>query len=42
MRPEEILKRCVMEEEHPMILEEAHECIVGGHYAGKETTQKVL
>jgi hypothetical protein len=25
-----------------MILEEGHEGIVGGHYEGKETTQKVL
>jgi hypothetical protein len=31
-----------MEEERPLILEEAHEGIAGGNYAGKETTQKVL
>jgi hypothetical protein len=37
MGPNEILRRCVMEEEFPMILEEAHEGIAGGHYAGKET-----
>jgi hypothetical protein len=37
MGPDEILRRCVMEGEIPMILAEAHEGIVGGHYAGKET-----
>jgi hypothetical protein len=38
MGPDEILRRCVMEVERPLILEEAHEGITGGHYAGKETT----
>jgi hypothetical protein len=38
MGPDEILMRCVMEAEIPLILAEAHEGIVGGHYAGKETT----
>jgi hypothetical protein len=42
MGPYEILRRCVMESKIPLILAEAHEGIVGGHYAGKETTQKVL
>jgi hypothetical protein len=42
MGSDEILKRCVMEIERPMILEESHEGIVGGHYVGKETVQKVL
>jgi hypothetical protein len=42
MGPDEILRRCVMEAERPLILAEAHEGIVGGHYVGKETTQKVL
>jgi hypothetical protein len=42
MVPYEILRRCVMESERPLILAEAHECIIGGHYAGKETTQKIL
>jgi hypothetical protein len=42
MGPDEILRRCVMEVERPMILEESHEGIVGGHYVGKETMQKVL
>jgi transposase InsO family protein len=42
MGPNEILRRCVMEEELLMILAEAHECIPGEHYAGKATVQKVL
>jgi hypothetical protein len=42
MGPDEILRRCVMEVEHLLILAEAHEGITGGHYAGKETAQKVL
>jgi hypothetical protein len=37
-----ILRRCVMEHERPIILEEAHEGIARIHYAGKSTTQKVL
>jgi ABC-type antimicrobial peptide transport system ATPase subunit len=40
--PDEILRRFVMEAEIPLILEEAHEGIAGGHYVGKETTQKIL
>jgi hypothetical protein len=42
MGPNEILRRCVMEAERPLILTEAHEGITGGHYVGKATTQKVL
>jgi hypothetical protein len=42
MGPDEILRRCVMESKRPLILAEAHEGITGGHYARKETTQKVL
>jgi hypothetical protein len=42
MGPDEILRICVMEAERPVILEEAHEGIAGGHYAGKATAQKVL
>jgi hypothetical protein len=37
-----ILRRCVLEHERPRILVEAREVIVGGHYAEKDTTQKVL
>jgi hypothetical protein len=42
MGPDEILRRCVMEAERPLILVEVHEGIVGGHYVGKATMQKVL
>jgi hypothetical protein len=35
MGPDEILRRCVMEAERPLILAEVHEGITGGHYAGK-------
>jgi hypothetical protein len=42
MGPDVISRRCVMEVEMPLILEEAHESITGGHYVGKETTPKVL
>jgi hypothetical protein len=37
-----ILRRCVMEHESPIILAEAHEGIAGGHYTGKAIAQKVL
>ena len=40
--PNEILRRYVLEHERRRILEEAHAGIVGGHYAGKPTAQKVL
>jgi hypothetical protein len=40
--PYEILRRCVMELERPLILLEEHEGITRGHYAGKETMHKVL
>jgi hypothetical protein len=42
MGPDEILRRCVMDTKRPLILEEAHEGIAGGHYERKETMQKVL
>jgi hypothetical protein len=42
MGPNEILRICVMDSKRPLILAEAHEGIKGGHYVGKETTQKVL
>jgi hypothetical protein len=35
MGPDEILRRCVMKAEQPMILAEAHEGIAGGNYSGK-------
>jgi hypothetical protein len=37
-----ILRRCVLEHERPRNLVEAHESIAGGHYAGKDTAQKVF
>jgi len=37
-----ILRRCQMEHERPIILVEPHEGIVGGHYSKKATAQKVL
>lgn len=40
--PDEVLRRCVLEHERPIILAEAHEGIAGGHYAGKATAQKIL
>jgi hypothetical protein len=42
MGTDNILRRCVLEHERPRILAEAHEGIVGGHYARKKTTHKVL
>ena len=42
MRPDEILCRCVLEHENPLILAEAHSGAVGGHYAGKDMAQKIL
>jgi hypothetical protein len=42
MEHDEILRRCVMEAEIPLILVESHEGITRRHYAGKATTQKVL
>jgi hypothetical protein len=42
MGPDEILRRCVMEVERPLILTKSHEGIAGGKYAGKDTTHKVL
>jgi hypothetical protein len=37
-----ILRRCVLENERPMILSEAHKGITGGHYARKVTSWKIL
>ena len=39
---DEVLRRYVLEHERQAILIEAHEGIAGGHYAGKEMTQKIL
>jgi hypothetical protein len=37
-----ILRRYVLEHERMVILEETHDGIVGGHYAGRETAQNIL
>jgi hypothetical protein len=42
MGPDEIIRRCIMEIERPLILTEAHEGIAGGHYAGRATKQKFM
>jgi transposase InsO family protein len=42
MGADNILRRCVIEHERPRIFAESHEGIVGGHYVGKDRTQKVL
>jgi hypothetical protein len=42
MGVDSILRRYVLDHERPRILAESHKGIVGGHYAGKATTQKVL
>ncbi len=42
MGPDEILRRCVLEHEKPLILAEAHARAVGGHYAGKAIAHKIL
>jgi hypothetical protein len=39
---ENILRRCFMEHERPIILVKSHEGIVQEHYAGKATVQKIL
>ena len=40
--PDEVLRRYVLDLERPMILDEAHVGIAGGHYSGKPIAQKVL
>ena len=40
IRPNEILRQCVLEHGRPMILDEAHDGVAGGHYIGKLITQK--
>ena len=42
MGPDEILRRCVLEHEKPLILAEAHSGAARGHYAGKAIAQKIL
>lgn len=40
--PIEILRRCVVDHEKTVVLEEAHGGVVGGPYAGKATAHKIL
>ena len=40
--PDEILRQYVLSHERPLILQEAHVGIPGGHYSGNLTEQKVL
>jgi hypothetical protein len=42
MGADNILQRYVLEHERPMVLAEAHQGIIGGHYTGKATMKKVL
>ncbi len=42
MGPNNVLCRCVMEEEIPNVLLESHEGLVGGHMGLDATAQKVL
>jgi len=42
MGPDELLCIYVPEHERHSILVEVHGGVTGGHYAGKETTQKIL
>jgi hypothetical protein len=42
MGVDNILRRYVLEHERPRILAKSHEGIMGGNYAGKSTTHKVL
>jgi hypothetical protein len=39
---DKILIQCVLEHERLMILEEAHDEITGGHYAGRESAQNIF
>ena len=40
--PDEMLRKCVPEEEQTDILKFCHELPCGGHFAGRKTTHKVL
>jgi len=39
---DDILRRCILDHEKIVVLDEAHGGLSGGHYAGKATTQKIL
>ncbi len=40
--PDEILRRCVLEHEKPLILAKAHARVARGHYASRATAKKIL
>ena len=42
MGPDEILQKCLLKHQRPLVLDKAHDGIVGGHYRGKGTAQKIL
>jgi hypothetical protein len=42
MGADNILRRCVLEHERPIILVESHEGITGGYYVGKANEKKVF
>ena len=42
MGPDHILRWCVLEEEIPKVLKEAHEGLAGGHTGPDTTTRKIL
>lgn len=42
MGPDQILRQCVLEEEIPGVLREAHEDVAGGHMGPDMTARKVL
>ena len=42
MGPDQILRRCVIKEEIPKVLKEAHEGLVGGHMGSDTIARKIL
>ena len=40
--PDQIVQRCIPEEEQPAILDSCHGSDYGGHFSGKKTALKVL
>ena len=40
--PDDILRKYVLDHERPMIFDEEHAGILGGHYSGKPTAHKIL
>ena len=42
MGSDEILRRCVLEHDQQMILNEAHVCVTRGHYVAKSIVRKIL